>query len=61
VRAHQPPDATNIQAPNAVLDYDLTDRLAGARMAALLVHGEPDRCVTATTSTCSCASSRARD
>ena len=40
-------DATKIEAPKAVLGYDLTGRLAGARMPTLLLHGERDRSVTA--------------
>ena len=41
------PNATKIQAPKAVLDYDLTGRLVGVRMPTLLLHGERDRSVTA--------------
>ena len=41
------PDASKIQAPKAVLNYDLTGRLAGVQMPTLLLHGERDRSVTA--------------
>lgn len=40
------PDAAKIQAPKAVLNYELTGRLARAQMPTLL-HGERDRSVSA--------------
>ncbi len=43
------PPHTQVQAPKAVLNYDLTGRLAAANLPTPLVHGEQDRSVTAPT------------